>query len=189
MEKRDFTKLAGLTLEYGERYGLDHSLRLIALVKQLAAGRAYHEDVIAFSAYVHDFGGYPWFAQPGKDHAARSMEVLPEFLAMVDFSAEETAAIRETVAKHHSKETPESFEAILFRDADAVDFLGYIGVARNLMRFGKDMPKALDAIRKHYATLPALLHEQAAKDMANLRIAEMDAFLDGLEREHFAMLR
>ncbi len=188
MEKRDFAKLAELTLEYGEQYGLDHSLRLIALVKHLASGRTYHEDVIAFSAYVHDFGGYPRFAKPGKDHAARSMEVLPEFLAMFAFSESETAEIRETVEKHHSKETPGCLEAVLFRDADALDFLGYIGIARNLMRFGKDMPKALDAIRRHYATLPALLYEEAAKEMAEIRIAEMDAFLDGLKKEHDALL-
>jgi uncharacterized protein len=188
MVKRDFTKLAGLTLEYGEQYGLDHSLRLIALVKQLAAGRAYNEDVIVFSAYVHDFGGYPRFIQPGKDHASRSMEILPEFLSMFDFNEVENAIIRETIAKHHSKEAPECLEAILFRDADAIDFLGYIGVARNLMRFGKDMPKALDAIRRHYDALPGLLHEEAAKEMAKIRIAEMDAFFTGLEREHAALL-
>jgi uncharacterized protein len=188
MVKRDFTKLAWLTLEYGEQYGLDHSLRLIALVRQLAAGRVYNEDVIAFSAYVHDFGGYSRFAQPGKDHASRSMEILSEFLSMFDFSEVENAMIRETVAKHHSKEDPDSLEAILFRDADAIDFLGYIGIARNLMRFGKDMPKALDAIRRHYATLPGLLHEEAAKEMAKIRIAEMDAFFSGLERGHAVLL-
>jgi uncharacterized protein len=180
--------LRGLTLEYGEQYGLDHSLRLIALVKQLAVGRAYNEDVIVFSAYVHDFGGYSRFAQPGKDHASRSMEILPEFLSKFDFSEVENAMISETVAKHHSKAAPESLEAILFRDADAIDFLGYISVARNLMRFGKDMPKALDAIRRHYATLPGLLHEEAAKKMAKIRITEMDEFFSGLELEHAALL-
>lgn len=188
METRDFTRLAQLTLDYGEQYGLDHSLRLIALVKRIAAGRPYHQDVIAFSAYVHDFGAYPRFAQPGKDHAARSLEVLPEFLAMFAFSEAETAAIRETVETHHSRVLPNCREAVLFRDADALDFLGYIGIARNLMRFGKDMPKALDAIRRHYATLPAILHEEAAKEMAKTRIPEMDAFLTGLEREHNALL-
>ena len=108
---------------------------------------------------------------------------------MYDFSGEETAAIRETVSRHHSKETPESFEAVLFRDADAIDFLGYIGIARNLMRFAKDMPKAIEAIRRHYAALPAILHEDAAREIAKDRIAEMDAFLAGLEREHVALLR
>jgi hypothetical protein len=51
------------------------------------------------------------------------------------------------------------------------------------------MHKALEAVRRHYAALPAILHEDAAREMAKLRIAEMDAFLAGLEREHFSLLR
>ena len=185
---RNFEAIREKALEYGGAYGLEHSLRLIALVRQLAKGGSYNADVIAFSAYVHDFGGYPNFVESGKDHAARSMEVLPEFLKLYDFTPEEEELIRETIACHHLKEKPESFEATLFRDADALDFLGCIGIARNFMRFGKDLKKALEAIQRHRATLPGILHGEEAKHMGKARIAEMDAFLSGLDTEHFALL-
>ncbi len=188
MEKRNFDLIREKTQEYGGLYGLEHSLRLIGLVRHLAKGRSYNADVIAFSAYVHDFGGYPAFLEAGKDHALRSMEVLPEFMKLYPFSPEEEDMIRETVACHHNKEAPKSFEAILFRDADALDFLGFVGIARNLMRFGKDFQKALEAILRHRASLPGILHEEAARDMAKARLEEMDAFLSGLEAEHFALL-
>jgi hypothetical protein len=116
------------------------------------------------------------------------MEVLPEYMKLYPFSNKEEDLICETVSAHHSKETPKSIEATLFRDADALDFLGYIGIARNLMRFGKDFQKALEAIRRHRATLPGMLHEEAARDMAKARMEEMDAFLSGLDAEHFSLI-
>jgi uncharacterized protein len=188
MEVRNFDLIREKAAEYGGTYGLEHSLRLIGLVRNLAKGRSYNEDTVVFSAYVHDFGAYPKFLEAGIDHVARSMEVLPEYMKLYSFSHEEEDLIRETVSSHHSKETPQSLEAILFRDADALDFLGYIGVARNLMRFGKDFSKALEAIRRHRLTLSCILHEEEAREMAKARIEEMDAFLSGLNAEHFALL-
>ena len=187
MPNRNFDALSRMTLEYGEKYGLDHSLRIIALVQRLARGRSYNEDVIAFCAFVHDFGGYSKFLEAGKDHAARSTEILPQFMALYDFADTEKNLIVETVAQHHSKEVPQSFEAALFRDADALDFLGYIGIARNLMRFGKDMQKAIDAIQRHRAALPGMLHEEEAQEIAKTRIEEMDSFLSGLHAEHYTL--
>jgi HD superfamily phosphodiesterase len=188
METRNFDLIREKALDYGGSYGLEHSLRIIELVRKLAKGRSYNEDAVAFSAYVHDFGGYPKFLEAGKDHAIRSMEVLPEYMKLYPFSQEEEDLIRETVSSHHSMVTPKILEAILFRDADALDFLGYIGIARNLMRFGKDFQKALEAIRRHRDTLPGILHEEIAREMAKARMEEMDAFLSGLDAEHFALL-
>jgi HD superfamily phosphodiesterase len=188
MEVRNYHLIREKATEYGGTYGLEHSLRIISLVRSLAKGRSYNEDVITFSAYFHDFGAYPMFLEAGKDHVVRSMEVLPEYMKLYTFSHDEENLIRETVSYHHSKEAPQSIEAILFRDADALDFLGFIGVARNLMRFGKDFQKALEAIHRHRATLPGILHEEEAREMAKARIEEMDAFLSGLDAEHFALL-
>jgi HD superfamily phosphodiesterase len=188
METRSFDLIREKALEYGGAYGLEHSIRIIGLVKVLAKGRNYNEDAIAFSAYVHDFGGYPKYMEAGKDHVIRSMEVLPEYMKLYPFAPEEEDLIRETVSNHHNKEAPQSLEAILFRDADALDFLGYIGIARNLMRFGKDFQKALEAIHRHRTTLPGMLHEDTARDMAKARMEEMDVFLSGLDAEHFSLI-
>lgn len=188
METRSFDLIREKALEYGGAYGLEHSIRIIGLVRLLAKGRNYNEDAIAFSAYVHDFGGYPKYMEAGKDHVIRSMEVLPEYMRLYPFAPEEEDLIRETVSNHHSKEVPKSLEAILFRDADTLDFLGYIGIARNLMRFGKDFQKALEAINRHRTTLPGMLHEEAAREIAKARMEEMDAFLSGLDAEHFSLI-
>jgi HD superfamily phosphodiesterase len=188
MEARKFDLIREKALEFGGTYGLEHSLRIIELVRTLAKGRSYNEEVIAFSAYVHDFGGYPKFSEPGYDHVIRSMEVLPEYIKLCPFSQDEEALIREIISSHHSRETPVSLEAILFRDADALDFLGYIGIARNLMRFGKEFQKALEAIHRHRTTLPGILHEEEAHEIAKTRMEEMDAFLSGLDAEHFSLI-
>ncbi|OQB23517.1 MAG: hypothetical protein BWY11_01816 [Firmicutes bacterium ADurb.Bin182] len=188
MKKRNFEELKALTFEAGGDYGLNHSQRLIKLVEMIAQGRPYDRGVIEFCAYVHDFGAFSKYAQAGKDHVVRSMEVLPEIMDGYDFTGEEKKKISETVANHHKPGVFESFEAVLFRDADAVDFLGVIGIARDMMRSGKDINKAVDSIIRHREKLPAVLHEEAAKQLAKIRMEETDHFLSRLREEHFLLL-
>lgn len=187
MIKRDIDYLKNYTYELAGDYGLGHSLRLIELVKLLANGRTYNEDVIAFCAYVHDFGAYPKYIQAGVDHPVRTIEILPEYISLFDFSEAEKDHITETILRHHSGTTPSLFDAILFRDADSLDFLGFMGIARDFLRANKDVKKAVASIIEHRRKLPGMLSLPEAKDMAKERIIEMDSFLERFDIENFQL--
>lgn len=184
---KDIHSLRDITSELAGEYGLGHSLRIIELVRQISGGAPYNADIIAFCAYVHDFGAYARYAVEGRDHAARSDEVLPGYMEMFDFSAEEQAIIHETVLNHHNPAKLKSAEAVLFRDADALDFMGAIGIARDIARAGKDIKKGIASIRTHRAKLPGNLTLEASKRLGESRIREMDDFLSRYEAETFGI--
>jgi hypothetical protein len=78
--------------------------------------------------------------------------------------------------------------AILFRDADILDFFGAIDVARILSvttreRFAPDLPHAVDVIRRHMLEMPGRLVSDAAKREGQRRVVEMQRFLDALGGE------
>ena len=169
-------KLETLILECGGEYGLNHSKRLIKLVDQIADGNKYNKNIILFCSYTHDLGAFPRFAKEGIHHAIRSKEVAETLLPNYSFDQKEQQTILEVIENHHNKFTGESFESVLFRDADALDFLGFIGIARDFSRISKELKKSFQSIQRHMKKLPELIELQKTKSIAVERIKEMEYF-------------
>ena len=129
MNSRDFNSLRDLVLECGGEFGLDHSKRLIKIVDVITENRSYNEDIIEFCSYTHDLGGYPKYMKENVDHAVRSREIVGPFIDQFDFSYGEREIIFETILNHHNPTSLKNIKAVLLRNADAIDFLGFIGIA------------------------------------------------------------
>lgn len=185
MEKSAFARLEKLLSEVGGEYGLNHSKRLLELVKIIAEDKPYNQDVIRFCAYTHDLGASSKYAKEGVDHAVRSKEVAASLLTDFDFTDVEKEIILETIEKHHSEQPGESIESVLLRDADAVDFLGYIGIARDFSRAPKDIRKGFKSIQAHRNKLPGKLVLDSSRKLAEKRIQEMDEFIKKFPEESF----
>ena len=169
-------KLESLIHECGGEYGLNHSRRLIKLVDMIADGKNYNKNIILFCSFTHDLGAFPRYAKEGIHHAIRSREVAETLLSSYNFDQKEQQTILEIIENHHNKFTGESFESVLFRDADALDFLGFIGIARDFSRISKELKKSFQSIQRHMKDLPELIELQKAKSLAVERIKEMDYF-------------
>jgi uncharacterized protein len=95
-------------------------------------------------------------------------------------------AVRDAILTHmHDKVPGGGNEARLLHDADTLDFLGSVGVARRLAVTGSatDYSGGVARIRDFADKLPGRLVTAAAKRRAPQRIREMRAFLDQLDRE------
>ena len=185
MGDRNYEDLEKTVLECGGEYGLNHSKRLLEIINVISEGQSYNKNIIIFCAYTHDLGGYPKYIVKNVDHAIRSREVVDQFIDQLDFSGEEKEIIFETILNHHSSEPPGSFEAILLRDADAIDFLGFMGIARDITRAPNDIKKGIQAIQNHRDKLPEILVLDSSKRLAEERINEMDLFLNRFSFESF----
>lgn len=177
MNDRNFDSLGKTTLECGGEMGFNHSKRLTKIIETIAGDMSYNREIIEFCAYTHDLGGYPKYAQENTDHAARSREIVEPFLEPFNFSEEEKQIIYETILNHHNPAQLKSIEAILFRDADAIDFLGFMGIARDITRAPGNIKKGIQSIRAHREKLPGILTLDSSKKMAEERIKETDLFL------------
>jgi len=178
-------ELTRLTEEYGGAWGINHTRRLLHLIDQIGAEQPYNADVIWVAAHLHDWGAYaPWLLA-GVDHAVRSKEVAAEYLAAHDYPADFAAHVLECIEFHHCPDVGRSIEAILLCDADALDFLGVVGVLRDVSRNAKDLRKAYEITRKRRAKLPDALILDASKTLAAARLQRMDDLFAAFEAETF----
>jgi len=181
----DKSEIAQLTEQYGGAWGINHTRRLLRLIADIDGGLAYNAEAVWLAAHLHDWGAYAPWAQRGVDHVARSVEVAEVFLAEHDCPVKLKARILECIALHHSAGSDRSLESILLRDADALDFLGVVGVLRDFAKNPRDLRAAYDQVKKRRASTPALLHLEKAKAVGAERIRHMDNVLLEFEAESF----
>lgn len=154
-----------------------------------AQGTVVDTDALYAAAYLHDMGGLPPYALPGVDHGDRSAQLVDSVLRDAGFPMQKVELVKEIVSHHQYYRPPDTLAvAILFRDADILDFLGAIDVARILSvttreRFAPDLPHAIDVLRHHMLEMPGRLQSEAAKREGQRRALEMQRFLDDLKGE------
>jgi uncharacterized protein len=169
-------------------WGWTHSERDYQLALQIAAREELKidRDVLFAAAFLHDVGAIGGFQKEGVDHAVRSAELAGPILLSVGFPADKVPAVREAILGHMHDKTPgKTSESIVLHDADTVDFLGAVGVARRLAVTGSatDYDSGIARIREFADKLPGRVVTATARQMARRRAAEMNQFLDQLTRE------
>ncbi|HEX8716868.1 MAG TPA: HD domain-containing protein [Gemmatimonadaceae bacterium] len=154
-----------------------------------AEGVTVDDDALYAAAYLHDMGGIPPYAIPGVDHGDRSVQLVDSVLRDAGFPMEKAALVKEIIDHHQYYRPPDTLAvAVLFRDADILDFLGAIDVARILSlttreKFTPDLAHAVAVIRQNMLEMPARLQSATAKREAQHRVQEMQRFLDALSTE------
>ncbi|HKE89667.1 MAG TPA: HD domain-containing protein [Gemmatimonadales bacterium] len=172
-------------------WGPAHGRRDYALTMALARaeGIAVDTDALYAAAYLHDMGGLPPYAIPGVDHGDRGIQVVDTVLREAGFPMEKAALVKEIIDHHQYYRPPDTVAvAILFRDADILDFMGAIDIARIVSltmreQFTPDLPHAIEVIRRQLNEMPARLQTAAAKREGQKRALEMQQFLDALAQE------
>jgi HD superfamily phosphodiesterase len=181
----DRERIIKLTHEYGGEWAINHARRICHLVKLIANGAEYDENVVWIAAQLHDWGGYPQFARAGVAHQVRSREVAEEFLPSEGCPPDLAARVLECIEAHHGGPPDRSIESLLFTDADALDLLGVVGVCRVFSMWPRDLRGAWQAIQTWRDTSTAAITHPKARAMAETRIEETNAMLRAFEEEAF----
>ena len=185
MDITEKEQIIALTRQNGGEWTLNHTGRLLRLVEQIGAGIPYNAEVVWMAAHLHDWGAYAPWLQEGVDHAARSGEVARGFLAERGYAPAFIQAVLECITTHHQGDPNRRIEAILLSDADALDFLGVMGVLREFSRQPKDMRKAYENAQKRLKRLPGMLCLETSRQMAAGRVEEMERVLASFVEESF----
>lgn len=185
MNMVDKDEVARLTEQYGGEWGINHTRRLLQLVAAIGEGQEFDAEAVWLAAHLHDWGGYAPWAQKDVDHALRSEQVAKSFLSERGCPDETKSLVLECIALHHSGGSERSLESILLRDADALDFLGIVGMMRDFSKNPRDLRKAYQTIKRRREKLPGLLYLEKAKAIATQRVEEMDEILEQFEAETF----
>jgi uncharacterized protein len=118
-------------------HDFEHVLRVYRMAEHLAQAEGADLTIVRAAAWLHDSRG----SAPGEndslraEHHLASAEFAGEVLAKKGWPAEKIAAVQACIRSHRFRdqgEKPETLEAKVLFDADKLDVLGAIGVARTI---------------------------------------------------------
>ena len=171
-------------------WGLSHSERDYDLARKLAADDhvTLDDDVLYAAAYLHDVAAFAPYEKPGVDHADEGAQIVGTLLDGTGFPGPKLAAVRAAIRTHMFDRKPAGAEAVYLHDADALDWLGAIGVARIFALVdpnggAPDGPAALKMLEDNLRNVPPGIVSKAGRAMSVRRVRELKAFLADLHRE------
>jgi HD superfamily phosphodiesterase len=172
-------------------WGLSHSERDYALAKELAAADqvTLDDDVLYAAAYLHDVAAFAPFRKSSVDHQDEAARIVESMLAGTGFPMTKIEAVRAAIRTHMYERDPVGPEAIYLHDADALDWLGAIGVARvfGLVDPNGGSPDGPTVVKKRLEdalkTVPPRIVSKAGKARAPQRVQELEQFLRDLRAE------
>ena len=99
-------------------------------------------EVLEIATIMHDIAGAKELADPsGKtDHAVLGAQMAGEILAKEDYDKNKIEQVKHCIISHRyrTENPPESLEAKILFDADKLDSVGAIGIARNFTWVGRN---------------------------------------------------
>jgi len=171
-------------------WGLSHSLRGYELAKALAAADqvVLDDEVLYAAAYLHDVAAFAPFRSSFANHQDEAARIVESLLAGTGFPMSKIEVVRGAIRTHMYDREPVGPEAIYLHDADALDWLGAIGVARV---FGlvdpdggsPDGPTAAKQLEESLATVPQRIVSKAGRARALQRVPVLEQFLRDLRAE------
>ncbi|MBS7637804.1 HD domain-containing protein [Candidatus Bathyarchaeota archaeon] len=124
-----------LRFSHHDRY---HVERVHGMAMRIAAEEGADMDVVRAAALLHDVARAMEEEGMVEDHAAEGAKIAEGILRDAGFPEEKISRVLECIRAHRFRrgETAESVEARVLQDADRLDALGAIGIARVFSRGG-----------------------------------------------------
>jgi uncharacterized protein len=188
-------------------HDFDHVLRVLTLAEQIARAEGADVEIVRAAVLLHDLARPAEEANDAPDHSELAAEAARARLLAKGWSPERTDAVAHCIAAHRfrGRIQPQTLEAKILFDADKLDALGAIGVARayafggaHHQRLWSQPPaNAVAATRDRddnehtpvkefhvkLARLRDRMYTATARRIADERHAFMVAFFERLERE------
>ena len=180
-----------MTYDVGENWAVAHARRLIELGKQIGADLSYDLEIFELAAYLHDWGAFPKYTQKNVEHAVRSRQVVEtEILPYLPLDPTRKEILLETIELHDYRDSrpTKSNEALLLREADMLEFLGMIGMARDFARGPRNVETCYKRILSRRNEIQGCFTLPQAREIAVIRIDRMDTCLQWLLDESFGTL-
>jgi len=123
-------------------HNMEHTMRVYNMALHLAEGQNADMDVIKFAALLHDIGGQKEIQDKtgNTDHALVGAEMARPILQEIGLPIEKIKHIQDCIISHRYKteNEPKTIEAKIIFDADKLDAIGAIGVARAFVWVGNN---------------------------------------------------
>lgn len=203
-EKFFENKISQLVKSVDPAHDILHFKRVVSNAKKLATTEQAEINVVVPAAWLHDFVIVPKDS-PQRSKASRmSAEKAVEYLNEIQYPSEYYEQIFHAIEAHSfsAKIAPIGIEAQIVQDADRLDALGALGVARCFATAGllkrafynaddpfckerepDDQEFTVDHFYKKLLLLAGSMQTQAGRQEAQRRVDFMKIYLNELSRE------
>ncbi len=135
-------KIVEKELSFCAAHNFEHVMRVYRLAVHLAENENVNMDVIQTATLLHDIGGKREIEDPtGKtDHAIEGAKMAKPILTKLGYSDEHIKHVQECIISHRyrTENKPKTLEAKIVFDADKLETVGAIGIARIFAWVGKN---------------------------------------------------
>lgn len=168
-------------------HGFDHTGRVVRLCEQLGAREGADMAVLIPAALFHDIAR-PLEEETGVPHEEEGARIAAAYLRSVRCPEDRIAGIVHAIRAHRYSTgiDPATLEARVLSDADNLDAMGAVGIARTFIRAGEHGGGIADATAHFHdklLNLRDLMYTKTAREIAAKRHALLVAFLAALEEE------
>lgn len=181
-------------------HGFDHVMRVYNLAVQIAEKEGADIECVKAAALLHDIARTDELNGKEMCHAEKGAEMAVPILKKFKFSEKQIETITDAIRTHRYKNQmkPNSTVGAIVQDADRLDILGAIGVARVFSRAGEkgaplhdpNIPPVEDYKQSKYHTAlnhftekilkvtPDTFHTKTAREIAESRYAYTKNFFE-----------
>ncbi|HEX5457561.1 MAG TPA: HD domain-containing protein [Candidatus Nitrosotalea sp.] len=185
-------------------HDFEHITRVLKNATMIAGKEKADIRMITAAVLLHDIVSYPKSDPRSKNSSSESAEESRKILQKYNFSQDEIDTISDAIRDHSFSRgvTPNTLEGKILQDADRLDALGAIGIARTFAvggaenrpfyndidpfcskRLPDDKSWTLDHFYKKLLRLEKTMNTKTGKIQARKRIKIMKKFLDELKKE------
>jgi uncharacterized protein len=203
-------ELEKLQLEVGKRIRNDpahdfmHIMRVYNNAKKIARHENANLRLVLTAALLHDIVSFPKSGKRSKDSSLKSAEIAKKILKKYAYTEKEIEVISDAIRDHSfsRNKIPKTLEGKILQDADRLDALGAIGIARSFAvggaenrpiynnsdpfckkRTPDDHSWTVDHFYRKLLLLEKKMNTNFAKKEAQKRTRMMKKFLYELEKE------
>ena len=185
-------------------HDFEHIMRVYSNAKKLCKKEKANEKLVLSAVLLHDIVLYPKSDTRSQTSSTHSANKAKRILQKHNFSFDEIKIISDAIKEHsYSKnKTPSTLEGKILQDADRLDALGAIGIARTFAVSGverrplynkldpfcskrkpDDKSWSLDHFFKKLLLLESRMNTKSAKTEAKRRTKILKKFLLDLKKE------
>jgi uncharacterized protein len=129
-------------------HDITHVDRVYEMSLKLAKGNDVDLEVIEAAALLHDIGGKKELDNPSLDHSVEGAKMAKKILQDLDYPEEKIKHIQDCIVTHRyrTNRKPKTLEAKIIFDADKLETVGAIGIARIFVWIGTNNAKIYEKV-------------------------------------------
>ena len=168
-------------------HGFDHTLRVTRVCEIIGQQERADMQILIPAALFHDIAR-PLEKKTGVSHEEEGARIAGEYLSESRYPPDCIPLVMHAIRAHRfrSELVPETLEAKILSDADKLDAIGAVGIARTFISAGErqgDIADGLDHIDEKLLKLKDMMYTRTGKMMAEKRHLVLASFVRTIHDE------